>query len=109
MTLRIRLRLGQTLLDRLAKLASALAAVLAPAAAMAFVLGVWRLCADLKWAGEFAISQGVFSHWQVWIALAGVLWICAAILNRYGRIEEPDSRADDSDSPAPANRVLPRL
>jgi NADH:ubiquinone oxidoreductase subunit 4 (subunit M) len=85
MTLRIRLRLGQTLVKRLAKLASALAAVLTPTAAMAFVLGVWRLCADLKWAGEFVITSGVFSHWQVWIALAGVLWICAAILNRYGR------------------------
>jgi len=82
---RIRLRLGRELVERLAKVSSALAAVLAPAAAMAFVLGLWRLCADLKWAGEFAISQGVFSHWQVWFATAGLLWICAAILNRYGR------------------------
>jgi uncharacterized RDD family membrane protein YckC len=109
MTLRIRLRLSHTILRRLAKLASALAAVLAPAAAMAFVLGVWRLCADLKWAGEFAISQGVFSHWQVWIALAGLLWICAAILNRYGRSVGPDFHPDDSDSAEPAGRVLPRL
>jgi hypothetical protein len=46
---------------------------------------VWRLSADLKWAGEFAISRGLFSHWQVWIAVAGVLQTCASILNRYGR------------------------
>jgi hypothetical protein len=108
MTLRIRLRLGHTLLRRLAKLASALAAVLAPSAAMAFVLGVWRLCADLKWAGEFAISQGVFSHWQVWIALAGLLWIASAILNRYGRVDDV-TYPDPSDTAQPSHRALPRL
>lgn len=85
MNVRIRLRVGYALLIKLTRLASAMAAILAPAAAMAFVLGLWRICADLKWTGEFAISRGVFSHWQVWIALAGLLWLCAAILNRYGR------------------------
>ena len=52
---------------------------------MALVLGVWRLGADLKWTGAFAISRGLFSHWQVWIALAGLLETCASMLNRYGR------------------------
>jgi hypothetical protein len=58
---------------------------LSPAALMALALGVWRLGSDLKWTGEFAISHGIFSHWQVWIAMAGLLETCAAILNRYGR------------------------
>jgi hypothetical protein len=39
----------------------------------------------LKWTGEFAISRGVFSHWQVWLAMAVILQVCAAMLNRYGR------------------------
>jgi hypothetical protein len=65
--------------------ASIAAAFLTPAAAMALVLGVWRLGYDFKWTGEFVISRGIFSHWQVWIAMAGVLQTCAAILNRYGR------------------------
>ncbi len=72
-------------LARFRKLASGMAALLTPAAFMAFALGMWRLCADLKWAGEFAITRGIFSHWQVWIAMAGVLQTCAVILNRYGR------------------------
>jgi hypothetical protein len=88
MTVRIRLRVSPAFERRLARnreLASMAAALLTPAAAMALVLGVWRLGADLKWTGEFAITRGIFSHWQVWIAMAGLLQTCASILNRYGR------------------------
>ena len=88
MTVRIRLRVSPSFERGLAKnrqLASFAAALLTPAAAMALVLGVWRLGADLKWTGEFAITQGIFSHWQVWIATAGGLQACASILNRFGR------------------------
>lgn len=56
-----------------------------PAAVLSFALGIWRLGCDLNWTGRFAISEGVFSHWQVWFALAVVLQTCASILNRYGR------------------------
>jgi hypothetical protein len=88
MKVRIHLRLGPRLgrsLARNRELASVAAALLTPAAVMALVLGVWRLSADLNWTGEFAISRGLFSHWQVWIAMAGLLQTCASILNRYGR------------------------
>lgn len=88
MKVRISLRVSPSFARRLARnreLASVAAALLTPAAAMALVLGVWRLGADLKWTGEFAISRGIFSHWQVWIAMAGLLQTCASILNRYGR------------------------
>jgi len=88
MTVRIRLALSPAFERRLAKnreLASMAAALLTPAAAMALALGVWRLGSDLKWTGEFAITRGLFSHWQVWIAMAGLLQACASILNRYGR------------------------
>jgi hypothetical protein len=60
------------------------AALLTPLAVMAGVLGLWRICADIGITGEFAITQGVFSHWQVWIALAFVLEGGAFLLNRYG-------------------------
>jgi hypothetical protein len=88
MKVRIRLRVSPAAERRLARtrgLASVAAAVLTPAAAMALVLGVWRLGSDLKWTGEFAITRGIFSHWQVWIAMAGFLQTCASILDRYGR------------------------
>ncbi len=88
MVVRIRLRMGPAFSKGLARhrqAASLVAALLTPAAVMAFVLGFWRLGSDLKLTGEFAISSGLFSHWQVWFAAAGLLQTCASILNRYGR------------------------
>jgi hypothetical protein len=67
------------------RVALAMASLLIPVAVMASVLGVWRLAADLKITGDFAIANGLFSHWQVWIASAVVLALLARLLNRYGR------------------------
>ena len=67
------------------RVALALSALMTPAAVMASVLGLWRLAADMKWAGEFAISSGLFSHWQVWLVFAALLQRCAWVLNRYGQ------------------------
>ncbi len=46
------------------------ALLVAPAAFTAFIIGFWRLGQDMGWTGEFFISEGLFSHWQVWIALS---------------------------------------
>jgi len=88
MTIRIRVQLGpgfEQSLARQRECASILAAFLTPAAVIALLLGIWRLGWDLRWAGEFAISRGLLSHWQVWFAIAGLLQICAVILNHFGR------------------------
>ena len=85
---RIRIRLEPDVarnLARLRRLAAALGALLTPAAALALALGCWRLAADLNLTGQFVISAGLFSHWQVWIGLAVLLQGCASRLNRYGR------------------------
>ena len=58
--------------------------LMTPVALMAWALGFWRIAADLKWAGEFAISDGLFSHWQVWIAVAIGIQFAAFLLHRYG-------------------------
>jgi hypothetical protein len=75
--------------------ALALASLLTPAAVMACVLAFWRLAADLNATGQFPITDGLFSHWQVWMASATVLQFCAMVLNRYGKAEPaiPDSVA----------------
>jgi len=65
--------------------ALALAALLTPSAAMACVLACWRLFADFNAAGQFPIESGLFSHWQVWFALAAAIQFCAIALNRYAR------------------------
>ena len=57
-----------------------LPALLTPAAVVALVLGLWRVSADLGWTEEFPIAKGLFSHWQVWIALAAGLQVAAAFL-----------------------------
>lgn len=88
MVVRVHLRLGEAVSRRLARLrelALATGALLTPAALMALVLGCWRLASDLNLTGEFVISRGLFSHWQVWMVLAGILQTCASLLNRYGR------------------------
>jgi hypothetical protein len=87
MMVRIKLRQGPPIQRRAGKnrqVASAIGTLLIPVALMAYILGAWRLASDLGMAGEFAIS-GLFSHWQVWIAVAAALHIASSSLNRYGR------------------------
>ena len=67
------------------QLARGTAALLWPASVMAFVLGGWRLGADLNLTGQFAIVQGIFSHWQVWFAVGGAMQLFSAVLTRYAR------------------------
>ncbi|HUB79416.1 MAG TPA: hypothetical protein VMB03_11490 [Bryobacteraceae bacterium] len=67
------------------RFAAGLAGFLQPAAALATAVGLWALAAEQNWTGHFAISSGVFSHWQVWLGVAAVLELCAQLLNRYAR------------------------
>jgi hypothetical protein len=75
------------------RVAMAFASFLTPAAVMAAALGVWRLAEDPHWASDFAIREGLFSHWQVWFAFAGALQTGAHLLNRYGRANSKSARA----------------
>jgi hypothetical protein len=48
----------------------------------------------MKWTGEFAITQGLFSHWQVWFALGIAVQFAAFLLHRFGgRDEDTDDAA----------------
>ncbi len=88
MSWKIRIRVEPDLAHRLVRLrrvAGPAGALLTPAAVLALALGCWRLAADLNFTGQFVISGGLFSHWQVWIGLAALLQICASRLSRYGR------------------------
>lgn len=62
----------------------AIATLLSPLKVAACALGLWRLSADLGIAGRFAIQDGLFSHWQVWIGMAGALQLLSIALNRHG-------------------------
>ncbi|MDQ6759236.1 MAG: hypothetical protein M3Z32_05135 [Acidobacteriota bacterium] len=58
------------------------AALLIPASVTAACMALWRLSSDLGWTGAFAISNGLFSHWQVWIILAVSLKMTASLIKR---------------------------
>jgi hypothetical protein len=66
------------------QLANILVALLTPAAVLALVMAIWRLCADLGWAGAFLISDGFFSHWQVWLASSVALKMISSTLIAWG-------------------------
>lgn len=61
--------------------AALLIILLTPASLIAFVFALWRVSADLAWTGPFIISDGFFSHWQVWMALAVALKLAASALH----------------------------
>ena len=64
-----------------------LASFAAPCALVAFTMAFWRIAADLHWTGAFLIANGVFSHWQTWLASAAILFLIIALLDRYGQGE----------------------
>jgi hypothetical protein len=107
MVVRIRLSSGTKLQRKRRKnqhVALAMASLLTPGAVMACVLAFWRLAADVNVTAQFPIANGLFSHWQVWLALASSLQFCATLLNRYGKsqvivpesVEEPERELANS-------------
>jgi hypothetical protein len=82
-------------------LALAVSALLTPAAVATAILGLWRIAADLDWASDFAIDSGFFSHWQVWIAAAILLELCARLLGRHGRVPTEEEQPPAAPPPAP--------
>jgi len=47
--------------------------VLSPGAMIAFVFALWRMGQDFGWTTNFVVSDGLFSHWLAWGALALLL------------------------------------
>lgn len=89
MTLRIRFPRGRVVKRRQQQhreLLSAAASLLTPLSVMAYVLAFWRLAADIGLAREN--PQGVFSHWQLWIAVGVGLQFAA---RKVGRGEDSSS------------------
>src|SRR5260221_7420 len=106
MRVKIRLRTGPRVqVNRRTKhqVARAIGALLTPAALMACALGFWRLAADLRWTSNFAISNGFFSHWQVWMAGAAVLEVGAIALDRYGKTQAAIPDSEESHNPTLLN------
>jgi hypothetical protein len=67
------------------RVALTVAGLLTPAAFTASVLALWCIAASLNWTNTFAFPTGILSHWQVWLAAAAGMQLCARLLNRYAK------------------------
>ncbi len=89
MVVRIRWRRWQEWrLLRPEKLALAIASLLTPSALLAFTTAFWIAASDMRWTSQSFPSHGLFSHWQVWLGIAGVLLLIARLLDRYASRDE---------------------
>jgi len=66
--------------------------LMTPAAVAAYTLAAWRIGEDMNWTGEFFISSGLLSHWQVWIALGIGMQTAAGHLDRVLKSEDAPLR-----------------
>ena len=48
-------------------------------------MGVWRLTEDVDLTGDFVYTEGLLSHWQVWIAAAVLTQYTGWKLTRYAK------------------------
>ncbi|MEJ7607693.1 MAG: hypothetical protein WKF37_15820 [Bryobacteraceae bacterium] len=71
-------------LEQQKRYAPVAAYLIAPVALVGYVFAAWRLGADLNWLGEFFISSGLFSRWQVWLAIAIATQLVSKELDRIG-------------------------
>jgi hypothetical protein len=70
--------------------------LMTPVAVAGYTLAFWRLGADLNWTGQFFIADGLFSHWQVWLALAVATQLTGSFLARQsGRIPITQTSSDN--------------
>lgn len=70
-------------------------------------LGLWRVGTDLEWTGGFVFSQGLLSHWQVWIGAAVAAQYLSWRLSRYARsVSERDAGAAAKGESASKERAV---
>ncbi len=84
--------------------AALLAGLLPPAALVLLAMALWRLAADLRLATDFAVSNGIFSHWQAWAVGALLLQSVSWLLNRRGGHRSQSASRTEAHSPVPARR-----
>jgi hypothetical protein len=87
MVVRIRVQVGMVRTRREPEFLAAVARFrrwLGLASGVALLLALWRLAFDLNLAGRFADFDGLFSHWQFWMAVALLFQIVDAMLARFG-------------------------
>lgn len=88
---------------RIAMLAASLMTMLSISCAS---LGMWRLGADLDWAGAFVFTDGLLSHWQVWIGAAALAQYGSFRLARYARSRHRAAAEDAAEAEPTSPRAI---
>ena len=90
MVVRIRIRMGRrTELHRTQPLPPAPPAVsglLTLFAVVSLTLGGWRVFVDLGWLADLFLTDGIFSHWQLWLAAGVIFQLLAFRVIRLGAV-----------------------
>lgn len=84
MNLRIRFPQGRKITRtsiRQREIAAVAGSLITPACVMAYVVAIWRLAADIGIAAGSSL-QGLFFHWQIWLALGLALQFGGPTINR---------------------------
>ena len=89
--------------SRIATLAASLLTMVSLSCA---ALGLWRVGADLDWAGGFVFSDGFLSHWQVWIGAAAAVQYAAWRLTRYARLVGRQQSEETSQQESETKRAV---
>jgi hypothetical protein len=75
------------------ELSAMAATALSPASALSMAMAVWRLGQDLGFTRNFFLTDGPFSHWQVWFGISACLLACGYGLNQRARRPDDDEPA----------------
>jgi hypothetical protein len=63
------------------------------------IFSVWRIGQDLGVTGDFVFSDGLLSHWQVWVAATGVTQYGRWRLARYSKVSsDPNEDLDPAEN-----------
>jgi hypothetical protein len=109
MVVKVRFARGPVVTRRKGKnsrLATLAASLLTMGSLICAAFGLWRVGADLGWAGGFVFPDGFLSHAQVWIGAAAAIQYGAWRLRRYAvpvRRRNADA-APDTDQADPAQQ-----
>ena len=98
---------GKRFAAKHAPVASGAAGLAALVAVSCLMLALWRLTSDLGWTGEFVISAGLLSHWQVWMAITIAFGAIGVRLARYGGRAEAMQLASLPAAPEPQRESEP--
>lgn len=63
------------------------------------VFGLWRLGQDLGMLGDFVFSDGLLSHWQIWIAATACTQYICWRLTRYSKLASRETIEADEEEP----------